>query len=122
MTDTFTFDLVTPEKLVDSSERGMVVVPGVEGDMGVLVGHAPLLSTLRPGVVNLYNEANTNTVDETVFVTGGFVEVTGERCTVLAEGLIDLEETTLEDAKKRLGKAHNSTDIAIAEALVEALS
>ena len=54
MPDPFTFDLVSPEKLLLSEEVEMVVVPGAEGDFGVLIGHAPLISSLRPGVIATY--------------------------------------------------------------------
>ena len=86
MPDPFTFDLVSPEKLLLSEYVEMVVVPGAEGDFGVLIGHAPLISALRPGVIDTY--AGTK-VEKRIFVAGGFAEVIGERCTVLAEEAVD---------------------------------
>src|SRR3546814_18203914 len=76
------FELVSPERLLLSEEVDMVVVPGEEGDFGVLVRHAPLISTLRPGVIKVHNGGS---VTEQIFVAGGFAEVTPSRCTVLAE-------------------------------------
>jgi F-type H+-transporting ATPase subunit epsilon len=83
MADKVQFELVSPERLLISREVGMVVVPGAEGDFGVLPDHAPLISTVRPGVIDVYDDGAT--VSDRIFVSGGFAEVTGERCTVLAE-------------------------------------
>jgi F-type H+-transporting ATPase subunit epsilon len=80
--DKVAFELVSPEKLLVSQPVDMVVVPGSEGDFGVLPGHAPLISTVRPGVIEIYEG---NSVRQRIFVAGGFAEVTAERCTVLAE-------------------------------------
>ena len=83
MPDRFPFELVTPERLLVSTEVEMVVVPGTEGNFGVLAGHSPLISTIRPGTIDLYETRPT--VSERIFVVGGIAEVTPERCTVLAE-------------------------------------
>jgi F-type H+-transporting ATPase subunit epsilon len=85
------FELVSPEKLLLSKDVAMVTVPGGEGDYGVLVGHAPLITTVRPGVIEVY-EQNDMTVSDRIFVAGGFAEVTGERCTVLAEEAVPVAE------------------------------
>ena len=82
MAEKVQFELVSPERLLISQAVDMVVVPGSEGDFGVLPGHAPLISTVRPGVIEVYEG---NTVTDRIFVAGGFAEVTPERCTVLAE-------------------------------------
>lgn len=82
MADTVEFELVSPARLLMSRSAGMVVVPGSEGDFGVLPGHAPLISTVRPGVIAVFENGN---VIDRIFVAGGFAEVTAERCTVLAE-------------------------------------
>ena len=92
------FELVTPEKLIVSQPVTMVTVPGGEGDYGVLAGHAPMITTVKPGVINIYDE-NENTVSEKIFVAGGFAEVNEERCTVLADEAIlvsDLDKPSLE--------------------------
>ncbi len=86
MADKFTFELVSPEQLVMSVQADMVVVPGTEGDFGVLAGHAPLVSTIRPGVVNVYDEKAITRY----FIRGGFAEVTQAGLTILVEEATDL--------------------------------
>ncbi|MCG8544801.1 MAG: ATP synthase F1 subunit epsilon [Alphaproteobacteria bacterium] len=82
MADKVSFELVSPAKLLLSEDVEMVVVPGAEGDFGVLAGHAPVISTVRPGTITVYQDDG---VSERIFVAGGIAEVTMERCTVLAE-------------------------------------
>ncbi len=77
------FELVTPEKLVRSEDVHMVVVPGSEGDFGVMAGHAPVMTTLKDGELAVYRSAGT--VPETIRVSGGFAEVGDKGLTVLAE-------------------------------------
>ena len=76
------FELVTPEQLFVSRAVDMVVVPGTEGNFGVLPGHSPLISTIRPGTIDIYEG---NAIAERIFVAGGLAEVTPEGCTVLAD-------------------------------------
>ena len=83
MAETVAFELVSPEKLLVSEDAALVVVPGTDGNIGVLPRHIPLISTLRPGVIDVYKTRGNSA--HRVFVAGGFVEVTGERCTVLAD-------------------------------------
>jgi F-type H+-transporting ATPase subunit epsilon len=78
------FELVTPERLVRSEEVFMVVVPGSEGDFGVLAGHAPFMSTLRNGDIAIYRSGFGDT-PERIPVEGGFAEVNDRGLTVLAE-------------------------------------
>ena len=82
MADKVSFELVSPARLLLSEDVEMVVVPGAEGDFGVLAGHAPVISTVRPGTITVYQDDG---VSERIFVAGGIAEVTMERCTVLAE-------------------------------------
>jgi F-type H+-transporting ATPase subunit epsilon len=84
MADKLQFELVSPEKLLLSEAVAMVVVPGGEGNFGVLPGHSLLISTVRPGVIDVYADEQT-AITERIFVSGGFAEVTPERCTVLAD-------------------------------------
>ena len=77
------FELVTPEKLVRSDEVHMVVVPGVEGEFGVMAGHAPFMTTLKDGELKVYKTAGASF--ETINVSGGFAEVGDKGLTVLAE-------------------------------------
>ena len=77
------FELVTPERLVRSEEVHMVVVPGTDGDFGVLEGHAPFMSTIRDGELTVFRTAGA--APETVTISGGFAEVNARGLTVLAE-------------------------------------
>jgi len=81
--DMLHFELVTPERLVRSEDVHMVVVPGTEGDFGVLEGHAPFMSTVRDGVLEIYQSAGST--PETIRIEGGFAEVNDRGLTVLAE-------------------------------------
>jgi len=85
----FELELVSPERLVLSEPVDMAVIPGSEGDFGVLAGHSLLISTLRPGVIEVWQG---ETVTERLFVGGGFAEVTETRCTVLADEAIPVAE------------------------------
>jgi F-type H+-transporting ATPase subunit epsilon len=78
---TFKFDLVSPEKLLFSGEVDQVDVPGAEGDFGVLAGHAPLVTTLRPGILTVFAGGS----EQKIVVLGGFAEVSAQGLTVLAE-------------------------------------
>ncbi len=77
------FELVTPERLIRSDEVYMVVVPGTEGDFGVLEGHAPLMSTIRDGALSIYRSQGVQ--PETLPIKGGFAEVSAKGLTILAE-------------------------------------
>jgi F-type H+-transporting ATPase subunit epsilon len=82
------FELVTPEKLLRSESAYMVVVPGTEGDFGVLAGHAPFMSVIRTGELSIYS--GPNTVVSRIHVEGGFAEVNEKGLTVLAEEATEL--------------------------------
>ena len=83
----FHFDLVSPEQLVFSGEVEHVVVPGSEGEFGVLPGHAPLIAMLRPGILRILGLH-----EQRILVVGGFAEVTGESLTILADRAVPVEE------------------------------
>jgi F-type H+-transporting ATPase subunit epsilon len=114
------FELVSPEKLLLSEEVEMVVVPGAEGDFGVLPGHTPVISSVRPGIIHIFEGG---AVKSRIFVAGGFAEVTGERCTVLAEEAVPLDEIDRDQVEKDLQTAvddiadsgENASDRALAE-------
>ena len=89
MADSFELELVSPESLLLSEPVEMVVVPCEEGDFGVLPGHAPVISNVRPGTLAVFEDGS---VKQRVFLAGGFVEVTTERCTILAEGAVPVED------------------------------
>ncbi len=88
---TLQFELVSPEKLIVSKAVAMVTVPGGEGDYSVLAGHAPLITVVRPGVIDVYDDENGTPV-ERLFIDGGFAETTAERCTVLAENVTSISQ------------------------------
>ena len=113
MADTVEFELVSPERLLLSIPVEMVVVPGSEGDFGVLPGHAPMISTVRPGVVSIWRDG---AVDRRVFVAGGVAEVQPERCTVLAEDAVPLDEADQAEADRRIAKAREALERATDEA------
>jgi F-type H+-transporting ATPase subunit epsilon len=83
MADKIAFDIVSPERLLLSDEADMVTVPGADGEFGVLAGHMPLISTLRPGVIDIKGGAISG--DSRFFVLGGFAEVNAVKITILAE-------------------------------------
>ncbi len=112
---TISFDLVSPENLIFNDEVGMIIVPGKDGDFGVLPGHSKVMSSLRPGRVMVYGEDKN--LLKSFFVSGGFAEVNPEKCIVLAESvdeihsleksaiekeIQDLESQDTENAKEQL--------------------
>lgn len=125
MAGTFKFELVTPERMVLSQDASQVVVPGVEGEFTVLPGHAPVISALRPGVV----DATLGDARKIrVFVKGGFAEVDADRVTVLAERALDVEamdaatvSQELQAAEADLAAATGDADKLAAASAVEQL-
>lgn len=107
MPEKINFELVSPERLLVSEPVDMVVVPGVDGDFGALPRHSPLISTIRPGVVDVYVDGR---VSDRIFVAGGFAEVNEERCTVLAEEAIQVGKLNRDDAEARLKAAREAIE------------
>jgi F-type H+-transporting ATPase subunit epsilon len=102
---TFQFELVSPEQVLASEQASMVLIPGEAGDFGVLADHAPLLSSLRMGIVEVQTAAGQT---DKFFVAGGFADVGGALCSVLAEDAVnlnDLDRATLEASLKTLQDA-----------------
>lgn len=93
MADKLNFALVSPERELFHGEVDQVVVPGVEGEFGVLPDHAPVMSVIKPGALRIFNDGD----ERRVFVNGGFADVTPEGLTVLAEEAVDLAD--IEPAK-----------------------
>ena len=132
MADSLELELVSPESLLLSQPVEMVVVPGTEGDFGVLPGHAPLIANIRPGALVVFEGGN---AAERFFLAGGFAEVTTERCTILAEGAIrvaDIDraaaEQEIRDLREDIAQLAEDADrdavaasLAIAEAKLHAL-
>jgi len=105
MTEKFTLDLVTPEKLAFSKDIEMVNIPGNEGVFGVLKGHAPVISGIQAGAIEVYNKSSNQKPSERIFVAGGFAEVTEDRCTILANEAINLSYIKKSEAQERLEKS-----------------
>ncbi len=102
MAETTDFELVSPEKLLISQPAEMVVVPGTEGDFGALPRHAPMITGVRPGVIDVYENGK---IEKRIFVAGGFAEVNETRITVLAEEAIPVSELTAEGVLERIRAA-----------------
>lgn len=95
---TFTFELVSPERKLISGPVKMVTIPGEEGDFGVLAGHASLVASIRPGVVEVVFENET----QRIFIAGGFADVSAQNCTVLAEEAINVRDLNQADLEQTL--------------------
>jgi F-type H+-transporting ATPase subunit epsilon len=124
MAGTFKFELVSPERILISADVDEVIVPGMEGQFTVLPGHAPVISTLRPGIL----DARIEDRRQRVFVRGGFAEVTPERLTILAQHMIDLGAPEpgelareLEAAERQLDEAKDDSERMLAQEAVEQL-
>ena len=101
MADTVQFDLVSPERLLASVAAKEVQIPGAEGDLTAMAGHAPLITTLRPGVLKVSGPEG----DSEYVVTGGFAEISGDSVSVLAERAIPREDMTAEEFKAMVAEA-----------------
>jgi F-type H+-transporting ATPase subunit epsilon len=108
---TFHFDLVSPEKLAFSGEVDQVDVPGVEGDFGVLAGHAPVVAAIRPGILTV----TTGSTHQKIIVLGGLAEMSDKGLTVLADVATSLDELdrakfadTISDMEARLSEKDGS--------------
>ena len=108
---TFHFDLVSPEKLAFSGEVDQVDIPGVEGDFGVLAGHAPVVAAMRPGILTVIAGASR----QKIIVLGGIAEVSAKGLTVLADVATSLDELdraefadTISDMQNKLSEKEGS--------------
>ena len=122
MADKLHFDLVSHEKRVFEGDVDQVVVPGVEGEFGVLAGHAPFMSTVRSGAIAIHAGGEVTRT----FIRGGFAEVTSEGLTILAEEAIDLADVDaaevnkqLTEAREDLGQARDEDETSEAQGRVE---
>ena len=123
---TLKVDVVSAEKSLYSGQAKFVVLPGESGELGILPGHTPLITRIRPGLVKLVHEDNS---EESIFVAGGLLEVQPNHVTVLSDTAIrgaDLDEAQAEaaraKAKEALAKAKDHADIAVVEAELELLA
>lgn len=104
MADTIQFDLVSPEQKLASGRASEVRIPGAEGDLTAMVGHTPLITTLRPGVLTVVTAAGSSEYA----VTGGFAEINGEAISILAERAHPTEEVTQEMIDDMVDEAHRA--------------
>ena len=95
-------EIVSPERLLLARDVDMVVVPGTEGDLGILPGHSKLVTSLRGGLVDIYEAGK---ITDRFFVTGGFAEVTESRCSVLADEIIRQADIDPAAAQAKLAEA-----------------
>jgi len=133
MAETLLFELVAPERLLVSKPVAMVIMPGTEGYFGAQPDHAPVIATLGPGVIDVYEG---DRVTDRIFVAGGFAEVGADRCTVLAEEAVPVSELDrakaeqqvrdlredLADAGDDATRADVQAKLAVASAKLEAAS
>ena len=122
---TISFDLVSPENLIFNDEAGMIIVPGKDGDIGVLPGHSKVMSSLRPGRVMVYGEDKN--LLKAFFVSGGFAEVNPEKCIVLAESVDEINSLEKSSIEKQIQDLEGLEDdskkeqLNIAKAKVDAI-
>ena len=122
---TISFDLVSPENLIFNDEVGMIIVPGKDGDFGVLPGHSKVMSSLRPGRVMVYGEDKN--LLKAFFVSGGFAEVNPEKCIVLAESVDEINSLEKSSIEKQIQDLEGLEDdskkeqLNIAKAKVDAI-
>ena len=123
---TISFDLVSPEHLIFNEEVGMIIIPGKDGDFGVLPGHSKLMSSLRPGRIMIYSEDKN--LLKSFFVSGGFAEVNPEKCIILAESVDDMStldksiiQNSIQDLEK-LDDSKSKEQLLIANAKLDAVN
>ena len=109
MADTLQFDLVSPERLLMSQSVQQVVVPGSEGDMTILTDHSPVMTTLRPGVLEITTEDGQS---QEIFVRGGFADIGPASLTVLAEKAVPMGDMTAEHVDEEMRLAEEELEAA----------
>ena len=125
MADKVAFELVSPDRLLMSVEADAVAMPGMEGDFGVLPGHAPTISALRAGIINVEGAGDG---PNRVYIAGGFAEIAADRLVVLAEEAVvvsDMDQADLErrieEANEELAGARDAEQRRLAEAKISVL-
>ena len=120
------FDLVSPENLIFNDDVGMIIIPGKDGDLGVLPGHSKVMSSLRPGRVMVYGEDKN--LLKSFFVSGGFAEINPEKCIVLAESVDEINNLDKNKIEKEIQELQNQDtedskqQLIIANAKVDAMN
>jgi F-type H+-transporting ATPase subunit epsilon len=121
MAELFDFELVSPERRLSSGKVAMVVVPGTEGDFGVLAGHAPVMATIRPGALHVHETDGGPSTR--IFVDGGFAEVNDKGLIILAEKAVPVADIDVAAVSAQLAAARQAGDeagVARLEAMVAA--
>ena len=108
MDNTISFDLVSPEKLIYSDKVGMIIIPGKDGDIGVLPGHSKLLSSLRAGRIIIFGEGRN--LLKSFFVSAGFAEINPQKCIILAEEVSEISTLDKRAIEKQLQELNNEGD------------
>jgi F-type H+-transporting ATPase subunit epsilon len=98
-------EIVSPERLLLSRPVDMAVIPAAEGDIGVLPNHAPMIVLLRGGIIAIHEGGR---VTDRLYVSGGFAEITPERCTILADEAVPVAELSRAEGERRLGEAEQA--------------
>ena len=126
MDNKIAFDLVSPEKLLFNDEVGMIIIPGKDGDIGVLPGHSKLLSSLRPGRIMVYGEDKK--LLKSFFVSGGFVEINPQKCIVLGEEVHEMTSLDKVEIEKQINELEKNSknfsqeELIIAKSKINALN
>ncbi len=102
MAEAFKFELVSPERLLVSEEVESVIIPGADGEMTVMAKHAPVMTTIKPGVVTVRPMSG---AEERYVVFGGFADILPEGCTVLAESAVAVKDIDRADLSRRISEA-----------------
>lgn len=102
MAEAFKFELVSPERLLVSEEVESVIIPGADGEMTVMARHAPVMSTIKPGVVTVKPVSG---AEQRFVVFGGFADILPEGCTLLAESAVAVKDIDRNDLARRIGEA-----------------
>ena len=101
------FEIISPERLILARSVDMAVVPGSEGDLGILPDHSPLITTLRRGLIELYEGS---VIVDRFLISGGFVEAAGERCSVLADQITKVSEFNQAEINNLLARVQHDAE------------
>ena len=110
MTDTLHLEIVSPERLLKDAQVAMVVVPGTDGDFGAMPAHAPMMSTIRPGVIQIFETEASE--PEQLFVKSGLAQISATGLTILAEDMIDLSSVDTTELAADIAKAQDALNTA----------
>jgi F-type H+-transporting ATPase subunit epsilon len=107
MADSYKFELVSPERLLVSEVVESIIIPGSEGEMTVMANHAPVMSTVKPGVVTVKPMSG---AEARYVVFGGFVDILPEGCTLLAESAVSVADIDRADLSRRIQEAREDVE------------